>query len=655
MSIQIPSIKKLDQAVVNRIAAGEVIQRPANALKELIENSLDAGSTQIQILVKDGGLKLLQIQDNGHGIRAKDMAIVCERFTTSKLNRFEDLTGIATHGFRGEALASISHVAHVTITTKTADSPCAYRALYSDGKLVPSKPGQSADPKACAGNNGTQITAQDLFYNVPTRRKALKLPSDEYNRILDIVSRYAIHNSGISFSCRKQGSNIADIQTSTGATIVENIRLLHGSVASELLSIEKTFDDLNFKMNGHLSNANYSVKKMTFLLFINHRAVESSSIKRAVENIYSILLPKGAHPFVYLSLEIDPRNVDVNVHPTKKEVHFLNEDRIINALCDSFQEALENANHSRTFYTQALLPGASDPTKVNNEQGEDEFQASTSATVPEYKYVRTDSRVTTLDTFVFKPTAQQKQQTENEDSMQIDTDELSSLSVETVKKPRVEVRLTSILQLRKEIKKQENTAVTNIFSKHTFIGCVDETFALIQYEQNIYLVNYNVASEELFYQIILHEFCNMGHLKLSTPVSIQECLQIALDQSDLPDDLQGPTEIIESITNTLISRADMLIEYFSLGISADDKLPLFLLRLGTEVNWESEKDCFSTFAKELAIFYSAEPPLNSDDLWKVQHFIFPCFKTHFSAPTALKKQITQLANLTDLYKIFERC
>lgn len=116
----------------------------------------------------------------------------------------------------------------------------------------------------------------------------------------------------------------------------------------------------------------------------------------------------------------------------------------------------------------------------------------------------------------------------------------------------------------------------------------------------------------------------------------------------------------------------MLIEYFSLGISADgnlislpmiirdyvpclDKLPLFLLRLGTEVNWESEKDCFSTFAKELAIFYSAEPPLNSDDLWKVQHFIFPCFKTHFSAPTALKKQITQLANLTDLYKIFERC
>jgi DNA mismatch repair protein MLH1 len=131
------------------------------------------------------------------------MGIVCERFTTSKLSSFSDLSSIATHGFRGEALASISHVAHVTITTKTADSPCAYRAMYSDGALVPARPGQSAEPKACAGNNGTQITAEDLFFNTPTRMKALKSPSDEYNRILDIVTRYAVHNAGISFTCRK--------------------------------------------------------------------------------------------------------------------------------------------------------------------------------------------------------------------------------------------------------------------------------------------------------------------------------------------------------------------------------------------------------------------------------------------------------------------
>ncbi|CEJ05402.1 Putative DNA mismatch repair protein (Fragment) [Rhizopus microsporus] len=358
-----PSIKKLDQAVVNRIAAGEVIQRPANALKELIENSLDAGSTQIQISIKDGGLKLLQIQDNGHGIR--DMAIVCERFTTSKLSKFEDLSQIATYGFRGEALASISHVAHVTITTKTADSPCAYRASYSDGKLVPARPGQSADPKPCAGNNGTQITAEDLFYNVPTRRKALKSASEEYNRILDITTRYAVHNSGVSFTCRKLGTNVSDIQTPTGASTLDNIRLLYGSVVSELLPVEKSFEEVEFKLKGYISNANYSSKRTTFLLFINHRAVDSLNIKRAIENLYSSLLPKGGHPFIYLSLEINPRNVDVNVHPTKKEVHFLYEDRVVEGIISTFQSVLENANSSRTFYTQVLLPGASKP----NEQG----------------------------------------------------------------------------------------------------------------------------------------------------------------------------------------------------------------------------------------------------------------------------------------------
>ncbi|KAI8374834.1 DNA mismatch repair protein Mlh1 [Blakeslea trispora] len=658
---------------INRIAAGEVIQRPANALKELIENSLDAGSTQIQILIKDGGLKLLQIQDNGHGIRKEDMHIVCERFTTSKLSKFEDLMNISTYGFRGEALASISHVAHVTITTKIAESPCAYRALYSDGKLVPARPGTSAEPKACAGNNGTQITAEDLFYNVPTRRKALKSPSDEYNRILDIVSRYAVHNAGISFTCRKQGATMADVQTATGASVVDTIRQLYGgSIASELLPVEQSLETLDVAVKGQITNANYSMKRMTLLLFINHRAVESSSIKRAIENVYSALLPKGGHPFVYLSLEMDPKNVDVNVHPTKKEVHFLHEERIVQALSDVFQKVLENANNSRTFYTQALLPGASDPTIENQEVS----SSNQKHNVPEYKYVRTDSRVTTLDAFVhsksnpsFASIPGDKNKGVNH-LMEVDTDASS--------KPRVEVRLTSILQLRKEIKKAENQDLTYILSNHTFIGCVDDALALIQHEQNIYIVNYSAASEELMYQIVLNEFCNMGQIRFTEPVSIRECLRMAIEyeaqQGTLPATIKTPEEMIELITSVIVSRADMLQEYFSFTISPEgelngipmvirdyvpsmEKLPLFLLRLGTEVNWEHEKECFHTLSREIAIFYSAEPPMTDKEgyLWKVQHLVFPCFKTRFSAPTTLKTFVTQLANLADLYKIFERC
>lgn len=354
----VPTIKKLDEAVVNRIAAGEVIQRPANALKEMIENSLDAKASSITVTVKSGGLKLLQIQDNGCGIRKEDMGIVCERFTTSKLTKFEDLSSIATYGFRGEALASISHVAHVTITTRTGESNCAFKASYSDGKLVPARPGLSADPKPCAGNKGTQITVEDLFYNVSTRRKALKSSGEEFAKIADVVSKYAIHNSGVAFTLKKQGENMADVRTTNGALILDNIRTIYGaSVSGELLEVSCDNRKYAFKMHGYISNANYSVKRLQFLLFINHRLVDSSGLRKAIETLYEAYIPKNSHPFVYVSLEIAPSNVDVNVHPTKHEVHFLHEDSIIEAIQKAFEEMLLGANSSRTYFTQTLLPG----------------------------------------------------------------------------------------------------------------------------------------------------------------------------------------------------------------------------------------------------------------------------------------------------------
>eukprot|EP01031_Cornospumella_fuschlensis_P043075 gene43075-52643_t len=228
-----PTIKKLDNTVINRIAAGEVVQRPSAALKELLENSLDAGATSIVVSARQGGLSLLQIVDNGHGIRKEDLPIVCERFTTSKLSRFEDLQRIGSFGFRGEALASISHVAHVTILTRTANSPCAYKARYLDGQLVPLAAGDKAEPKACAGNVGTTIMIEDLFYNNPTRKAALKNHADEYARIVDVVRRYSVLYGarGVSFVCRKlsgsgSGSGAAagvpDVHARGGS--LENIR-----------------------------------------------------------------------------------------------------------------------------------------------------------------------------------------------------------------------------------------------------------------------------------------------------------------------------------------------------------------------------------------------------------------------------------------------
>ncbi|SAM04902.1 hypothetical protein [Absidia glauca] len=714
----LPSIKRLDPTVVNRIAAGEIIHRPANALKELIENSLDAGATQIQVVAKEGGLKLLQIQDNGHGIKKDDLAIVCERFTTSKLKKFEDLSKIATYGFRGEALASISHVAHVSITTKTKDSKCAFRGTYADGKLIPPRSGQSADPKPCAGNDGTLITAEDLFYNVPTRKKALRSPSDEYNRIVDVVSRYAIHNSGVSFSCKRQGSLSADVQTTTTATIIDNLRQIHGSsVSSELLcSGERSFDSLDFKMNTYISNANYSMKRTTLLLFINNRSVDSQAIKRMIENVYSDLLPKGGHPFVYLSIEIKPENVDVNVHPTKQEVHFLNEEWIVNSIKDVFQELLENANSSRTYYTQSLLPGAP-PTNADNSL----FQGSSSK-VAVYHQVRTDSKSTTLDSFMAGPSTSfdtppmkttaakpdQEKPAGIEDGINMDTNEATGMEMSTdgrqedgepviaqerpAKRDRVEVTLTSILNLRKNVKKNEHIGMTELLSNHTFVGCVDDALAILQHQTLLYLVNYAVISEELFYQVILTEFNNFGLIELTTPISIKDCILVALETEEshgtLPSQLQSKDQVAETIVSKLIEFAPMLKDYYSLTVTEDgqmttlpillrgyiptlDKLPMFLLRLGTEVDWEDEQGCLDTLSRELSIFYCAEPPMplpNNEDeykkrhdryLWQVQHLLFPGLKNHFVAPKAMVRDgssvITELASLSELYKIFERC
>lgn len=390
-------IRKLDEVVVNRIAAGEIIQRPANALKELIENSLDAKATNIQIIVKEGGMKLLQIQDNGTGIRKDDMDIVCERFTTSKLQQFEDLKQISTFGFRGEALASISHVALLTITTKTSDEKCAYRATYIDSKL-------KEPPKPCAGNQGTTITIENLFYNVATRRKALSNSSEEFTKIMDVVVKYAIHNPKVGFILKKHGETTPQVRTTYNSTKINNIRILYGNpVARELLEIELQDESYQFKMHALITNPNYTSKRMTYLLFINNRLVESTSIKKMLEETYTLYLPKKTHPFCYISLEINSNNVDVNVHPTKHEVRFLHEDSIIEKIKFALDEKLSGDSASRTFYLQARLPKVN-VTKEVLKEVLPEFDKDNSGKHPKVyqkELIRTDSSVQKLDRFNF--------------------------------------------------------------------------------------------------------------------------------------------------------------------------------------------------------------------------------------------------------------
>ena len=367
-------IRRLAEEVVNRVAAGEVIHRPASALKELLENSLDAGATSITVTVKDGGNKLLQIQDDGHGIRAEDLPILCERHTTSKLSSFEDLDTVRTFGFRGEALASVSFVSNLTVTTMTADAPHALKASYRDGALENDQPA-----RPCAGVPGTTITVENLFFNVPTRRRALKSASEEFSKVLDVIQRYAASRVDVAFSCRKLGEAKPALHCPVVADRVERIRAVYGAtVAKELgaLTFEIGADEATREgasaeaeardrddaparcsVDALVSGASYRSRRATFVLFINDRLVECAPLKRAIEATYAATLPKAERPFAFVALTLPPRTVDVNVHPTKREVRFLRQDDVVEAVRLRVEEALLASNGARTF----RAGGAGDP------------------------------------------------------------------------------------------------------------------------------------------------------------------------------------------------------------------------------------------------------------------------------------------------------
>ncbi|KAJ9592430.1 hypothetical protein L9F63_015846 [Diploptera punctata] len=665
-------IRKLDEVVVNRIAAGEVIQRPANALKEMLENSLDAQATTIQVIVKAGGMKLLQIQDNGTGIRKEDLGIVCERFTTSKLSKFEDLSTISTYGFRGEALASISHVAHLTIVTKTSDSPCAYRASYEDSKL-------KAPPKPCAGNQGTQITVEDLFYNVATRRKALKSPAEEHNRIAEVVGRYAIHNAGVGFTLKKQGDSLADIRTPTNSTAIDNIRTIFGSnVAKELLEIEVEDDKLKFKLRGYISNANYSTKKFVMLLFINNRLVESTALKKVMEQVYSTYIPKNNHPFMYLSLELDPRNVDVNVHPTKHEVHFLHEDCVLDRIKEAVDAKLLGCNKSRVFYTQARLPGAKVPLETKSNTN----NTSNSSKVAANKMVRTDSSAQKLDNTAEHSLYAATMNMPKRECHKGCDETLGMLGV-----MKVECRLRSVLELRRDVENQLHFGLRDLLKNSCFVGCVTPKLALIQHDTKLYLCNTAKLSEELFYQLLLFDFGNFGEIKFTNPLSVYDVALLGLNSEDsgYSAELGSKEELAKSAQDILQEKAVMLDEYFSMNIDTEGKLfselisivkqyspaaegiPMYLLHLATDVEWDYEKECFDSFSRETARFFSdqlglelwedKEREVGHDLKWTIEHVLYPALRSSFLPPKVFAEDgtILQIANLPDLYKVFERC
>ncbi|XP_060532921.1 DNA mismatch repair protein Mlh1 isoform X2 [Cylas formicarius] len=648
---------------------------------------------------------------------------------------------------------------------------------YSDGKLC-------APPKPLAGNQGTIISVEDLFYNMTVRRKALRSPAEEYQKISDVVGKYAIHNASVGFALKKSGDS-NDIRTPIGSNPTDNIRIIYGSgIARELIEFDMENDQLKFKVKGFMTNVNYSTKKFQFLLFINHRLVDCQSLKKCIDTVYQTYLPKNSHPFVYLSMELDPNNVDVNVHPTKHEVHFLNETQIVETISTALEAKLLGSNNSRMFYTQAKLPSLHFETKENLRD------KATKTESPKYT-IRTDSNVQKLEKFfgttvkksdlkchgkgadldgntmcvqgecspVSRIGPQEKgnepvigsekignkvtdtSMTEDEFNQRhedflkkqesfeeailnetVDAEEkpkeigtsktkgdfeqetrpklkattscpeevLASqeakrsqvpLSKHFIKKiTRVETKLTSVLQLRKSIEDNCHRTLRETFAQHVFVGPISPKQALIQYGTQLLLCNTATILEELFYQLALYNFQNFDSYRFETPMTVEELALIGLDLPETGWTVEdGPKEqLARRVSDILIDKGQMLNEYFSMEIRHDGqlgtlpillagyipdatRLPLYLIRLATDVNWETERACFDTFCRETAKFYahvSSETDENGKDWkWVTEYLLYPAIKEYFIPPRSFTENgaLLEIASLPNLYKVFERC
>lgn len=573
---------------------------------------------------------------------------------------------------------------------------------------------------------------EDLFYNVPTRRRAFRSASEEYAKILDVVGRYAVHCAGVAFSCRKHGDSGVSISTPAVANTVDRIRQIHGSaVANELVEFKVENENLGFSSSGLATNANYHVKKTVILLFINHRAVESTVVKRAIEQTYSAFLPKGGHPFVYIDLGVEPQRVDVNVHPTKREVNFLNEDEIIEAICNEIRSKLTKVDSSRTFLTQSVLPGMGVPTIESlSRDDEDPAEGKPSATPKtpgttkkpyEHNLVRTDSKVRKITSMLpptVPATTSRTEGAEATSSTVLD----EGLQYETTDREPIRIALTSVKNLRASVRANMHNNLTEMIASHTYVGLVDERrrIAAIQCGVKLYLVDYGMLCSEFFYQIGLTDFGNFGIIKLDPAPKLVDLLRIAAEaekeshkvqrqqrkQNEAEEENEIFTNAAEIVAQTLIDRREMLNEYFSLELSEDGdlisiplllkgylpslgKLPRFLLRLGPYIDWSGEEECFRTFLRELAAFYTPEqlplPPsitgpkdndrekeyesqpgnyMDEDEAIQqrrlqmgrmLEHTVFPALRARMVATTRLLKGVVEVADLKGLYRVFERC
>ncbi len=345
------NIVLLDELTINKIAAGEVIERPASVIKEMIENSIDAEAKNITIEIKNGGISYIKVTDDGKGIANDDLEIAFERHATSKIRSADDLDIVTSMGFRGEALASIAAISNVELISKTEDESTGYRVVVEGGDIL--EKGEVGCP------TGTSIVVKNLFFNTPVRYKFLKKDYTESGYIEDVVTRIALINPDISFKLINSGKTI--IQTNGNGDLKSVVYSIYGKdIVEGILEVDYNYEDINIKGvvgKPEIARSNRSNQ----LFFVNKRYIKDKTLSSSVEQAFKGMLPIGKFGFTILNLELDPSKVDVNVHPAKLEVRFEEDNKVFKAVYHAIKD---------TLLKTELVANTSKPKETNMDFGE---------------------------------------------------------------------------------------------------------------------------------------------------------------------------------------------------------------------------------------------------------------------------------------------
>ena len=326
-------IHVLSDQVANKIAAGEVVERPASVVKELLENSLDAGADDIRVEAEGGGRRLIRVADNGCGMLRDDALLALERHATSKISRVEELESIATLGFRGEALPSIASVSRMVIETRAAEEPSGARVEAAGGRIL--------SVSECVRSPGTTVTVRDLFFNVPARRKFLRTEQTELAHIASLVTHYSLAHPSKSFELVHEGRQL--LSASPVATAAERVFQVFGAeTLDELVEIApRSAQEGRFTLSGFISRPQVQkTNRNSIYLFVNRRLIRDRLLLHAITAAYANLMPPSAFPFALLFIDCDPAEVDVNVHPSKTEVRFRAASFVHDFVRDTLRETL---------------------------------------------------------------------------------------------------------------------------------------------------------------------------------------------------------------------------------------------------------------------------------------------------------------------------